>query len=113
MKAEMTRVSETRRDEEEIRALATAWSKALEEKDLDGLTAAYAPGVLLFDVKPPFKTEGPDAIRRLWELCLPYFPAKYKSVHRDFEVTVSGDVAFAHGLHHIQPIGGDHPACET
>lgn len=98
------------RDEEAIRELADQWSKALEAKDLEGLTADYAPDALLFDVKPPYKTKGVDAIRRLWEVCLPYFPAKYKSVHRDFEVTVSGDLAFAHGLHQIKPTSEDHPA---
>jgi uncharacterized protein (TIGR02246 family) len=101
------------RDEEAIRALVRAWSKALEARDLDGLTAAYAPDVVLFDVKPPFRIEGVEAIRRVWEVCLPYFPAEFISEHRGLQVTVSGDLAFAHGLHHIQPIGEAHPAGAT
>ena len=101
------------RDEEEIRALAAAWSKALEAKDVEGLTAAYAPDVLLFDVKPPFRTRGVEAIRQLWEACLPYFPAQFEAERRNFEVTVGDGVAFAHCLHHIRPIGEDSPAGET
>ena len=101
------------RDEEEIRALISAWSRALEAKDLDGLTANYAPDALLFDVKPPYKTEGPAAIRRLWEACLPHFPASFKSEHRDLKLSVSGDLAFVHGLHHIRPDDPNHPAGQS
>lgn len=100
-------------DEAEIRRLAAAWSKALEEKDIDGLVKGYVPDALLFDVKPPYQTQGVDAIRRLWEACLPYFPARYKSERRDFKVMVGGDAAFAHCLHHIQPIGEESRAGET
>ena len=100
-------------DEADIRALAAAWSWALEAKDLDGLTAGYAPDVLLYDLKPPYRTDGADAMRRTWAACLPCFPAKFESEHRDFEVTVGGDVAFAHGLHHIVPIGEASRAGET
>ena len=107
------RSSSVNRDEAEIRELVAAWSQALEERDLDGLTAAYAPDVRLFDIKPPFRTDGVEAVRRLWEACLPYFPAKFRSEHRSLEVTVNGDVAFAHGLHGIRPIDEAHPAGDT
>jgi len=33
---------------------------------------SYTPDVV-FDVKPPFQTNGADALRRIWEECLPYF----------------------------------------
>ena len=97
-------------DEREIRALAAAWSRALENRGVAGLTAAYAPDVLLYDVKPPFRNRGVEAIRSLWEACLPCFPAAFRSTHRDLEVTVGGDAAFAHGLHRVEPIGAPHPA---
>jgi uncharacterized protein (TIGR02246 family) len=100
-------------DETHIRAMAAAWSNALERRDIDGLLAAYAPDVLLFDAIPPFRICGRDAYRQLWERCLPCFPAKFASEHRDFEVSVSGDVAFAHGLHRIRPVGEEHPAGNT
>lgn len=98
------------RDEEEIRSLVAAWSRALEAKDVDGLTAAYAPDVLLYDVKPPYRTDGVEAVRRLWEACLPYFPVRFRSRHHDLQVTVGGDAAFAHGLHRVEPIDEEHPA---
>lgn len=101
-------------DEVAIRALISRWSRALEAKDLDGLVADYAPDALLFDVKPPYRTEGPAAIRRIWETCIPYFPKAFKSEHLDLRIAVSGDVAFCHGLHHIKPTDEpNHPAGQS
>lgn len=109
-----TTIERPAQDEAQIRTLISAWSRALEAKDLDGLTANYAPDMLLFDVKPPYKTVGVAAVRRLWEACLPYFPAAFKSEHRDLDLTVSGDLAFCHGLHHIKPTDDpNHPAGQT
>ncbi len=109
--ATMTATRAASQDEAEIRALISRWSRALEAKDLDGLTADYAPDAMLFDVKPPYKTEGPAAIRRLWEACLPYFPESFESEHRELKISVGGDVAYCHGLHHIRPIDDPaHPA---
>ena len=98
-------------DERAIRAMIAAWARALEAKDVDALTADYAPDALLYDVKPPYKVEGVAAIRQVWEQCLPYFPASFRSEHRDLTIAIGGDVAFCHGLHHIDVLGQpDHPA---
>ena len=88
--------------------------RALEAKDLDGLVANYLPDAVLYDVKPPYKSEGPAAIRQVWEACLPFFPAKFQSEHRDLKIAVGGDVAFVHGLHHMNVIDQpDHPAGQS
>ncbi len=100
-------------DEAAIRALAAAWSRALEAKDLAGMLANYAPDVVLYDLKPPFKVVGIDAYRDVWAACLPYFPDRFASEHHNLEVFVSGDLAFAHGLHRIRPIGEESPAGNT
>lgn len=106
--------ADTAQDEAEIRAMAEAWTKALEAKDIKGLTANYADDVVFFDVKPPYKVQGVEGYRALWEACLPCFPAKFKSERRDLKISVSGDVAFLHCLNHIKPIGEDkHPAGHT
>jgi uncharacterized protein (TIGR02246 family) len=100
-------------DEAEIRALIDRWSQALEAKDLDGLTAGYAPDILLFDVKPPYQVSGLEAYRAVWEECLPYFPAEFQSERHELKIEVSGDLAFARCLHRIKPVGEDHPAGHT
>jgi ketosteroid isomerase-like protein len=63
--------------------LIANWSKALEAKDVDGLTADYAPDAVLYDAIPPYKAVGVENIRKAWESCLPYLPA-FKSVLRCF-----------------------------
>jgi ketosteroid isomerase-like protein len=73
---------------------------------VDGLTADYAPDVVLYDVKPPYRLEGPAGIRRTWEQCLPYFPAKFVSERAEERLVVGADAAFYHGLHHVRPLAG-------
>src|SRR5688572_15763373 len=106
-----TRSTPASSNEAQIRQMISAWSRALEAKDVDGLTKDYAPDAVLFDVKPPHKVTGPAAIRQLWAECIPFFPAKFKSEHRDLHFVVGDDVAIVYGLHHIQPIDPPiHPA---
>lgn len=98
-------------DEQTIRGMIEAWRRALEAKDLDGLVADSADDIVLYDIQPPYKIQGPAAIRAVWEQCLPCFPKAFRSEHRDLKIVVSGDVAFCYGLHRIVPIDEpDHPA---
>jgi uncharacterized protein (TIGR02246 family) len=109
-----TTPAQSTHDEAAIRALISQWSRALEAKDLDALTADYLPDAVLYDVKPPYKTQGPAAIRQTWEACLPCFPKSFKSEHRDLRIAVSGDVAFCFGLHHlVVPDEPNHPATQS
>lgn len=103
----------TQQDEAEIRRLIAAWSSALEAKDVDALTADYLPDSVLYDTIPPYKTVGKEAIRAVWANCLPYFPEKFKSEHRDLTIHVAGDVALVFGLHHFVPTPADHPCGQT
>lgn len=96
-------------DEAAIRRLIDAWSRALEAKDLDGLVADYADDAVMFDAIPPYKTVGKEAIRQAWASCLPYFPEKFRSEHRDIVIHVSGDTAIMHGMHHFIPEQADDP----
>jgi uncharacterized protein (TIGR02246 family) len=96
-------------DEMAIRALIASWSRAVEAKDPAAIVAAYTPQTVLFDAIPPARTVGAQAIAALWEACFPYFPERFRSEHKDLEVTVDGDVAFVHGLHHFVPEPADHP----
>lgn len=106
-------IANTQGDEAEIRKMIQDWSDALERKDVDGLVADYAPDAVLFDAIPPYKTVGADKIREVWEQCLPFFPDEFKSEHRDVEIHVQGDTAFAHCLHHFVPTDASHPCGQT
>lgn len=103
----------TQQDEPEIRRLIAAWSAALEAKDADALTADHLPDSVLYDAIPPYKTVGKEAIRQVWANCLPYFPEKFQSEHRDIAIHVSGDVGLMHCLHHVVPIPADHACGQT
>lgn len=92
----------THNDEAVIRAQIAEWSKALEAKDVEGLLREYTDESVLFDASPPCFHKGRDAIRRVWESFLPYFPKNPRSEHRDLHLTVSGDLAFLHALHRIK-----------
>ena len=100
-------------DEQQILELMAKWRAALERKDVAAMMEDYAEDALLFDGIPPYKTEGVDGIRQVWENCLPYFPDEFKSEHRDIQIHVSGDTAIAHGLHHFVPTPADHPCGQT
>jgi ketosteroid isomerase-like protein len=92
-----------RKDVAEIERLTDAWSRALERKDVDGMLHDYADDVVLFDVRPPWKTVGVPGYRAVWEQCLPHLPDRLVSKRRDVRIEVSGDVAFAFGLHTFEP----------
>ena len=47
--------------------------------------------------------------RQVWAHCLPYFPERFKSEHRDIVIHVTGDTAIMHGLHHLITELGDDP----
>lgn len=100
-------------DEAEIRRMMHAWSRALEAKDVEGLVRDYAPDAVLYDAIPPYKTLGVENIRQVWENCLPYFPDVFTSEHRDIQIHVAGETAFAHCVHHFVPTPPDHPSGQT
>lgn len=90
-------------DEAAIRGLVAEWSRALEARDADGLVAHYAADAVIYDCVAWGVALGREELREIWRRCLPHFPARFASRHRDLRVAVGGDVAFIHGLHRIDP----------
>jgi ketosteroid isomerase-like protein len=48
-------------DEVLIRAFIERWARAVREEDREAIRAAHDPGILMFDVPPPFLSRGLDA----------------------------------------------------
>ncbi len=82
-------------DETEIRALIERWARAVREQDRAAIRAGHDPDILMFDVPPPFLSQGLDAYMATWEM---FFSAAEQPVVfalRDVRVTCGEDVAFA------------------
>lgn len=83
----------------DVTALLETRVAACQAKDIDRLMSLYAPNSIYFDVVPPLQFAGSEAIRRNF---LRWFneyagPIGLETSHQD--ISVSGDVAFAHMLH--------------
>lgn len=94
-------------DAAQIRRCIADRNRAICAKDLDQIMSSYAPDVIFFDVKPPFQTQGVDAVRQIWERCLLYLPDSFQIEVRDFEITVIGDLAIAHGFFRLTDMATD------
>lgn len=97
--------------EAEIRHLVAAQQQAICTKDVDQIMSRYANEVILFDVKPPFQTKGKDAVRQVWEDCLPYFPNAFEMETKDLTIAVNDNLATAHWLFRFKG-EQDHPAMQ-
>jgi len=85
-------------DQAQVRAVIDAITAAVREKDVEALLSRCASEIATFDLVPPLKHEGTDAIRELWTQSLAAFvpPIEYE-VH-ELDLIVGGDVAFGRSL---------------
>ena len=94
------------KDEAEIRALVEAIHKAHHGKNAAAIVAPYARDAIIFDLAPPLAHRGFD--RQELEAWLDTWEGPLDIEARDFSVTVSGDLAFCHGLYRLSgtKVGG-------
>jgi len=85
--------------EAEIKALLDTWSAAVAAKDVDGLMTLYAPDIVYFDVVPPLRFSGTEAVRKNFQRWFDIWASGIKSESRDQRILASGDVAVAFKLH--------------
>ena len=71
---------------------------AMRAKDLDRLMTFYAPDVVYFDVVPPLRYVGADALRGRFTRWFAGFRGPIDLAIRDLTVAISGDLAVAHWL---------------
>jgi uncharacterized protein (TIGR02246 family) len=82
-------------DERVLRQLISDWSAAARRRDHEGVLAHHAPGILMFDVPPPFQSEGLEAYRKTWDLFFSTMADPPTFNFSDVRLTVGADVAFA------------------
>src|SRR5262249_33616446 len=85
--------------ESEVRAVLENWSNGIRVKDIDGLMAVYSADAVYFDVVPPLRLTGADAIRRNFVRWFELWESGIGVEIRELNLVVSGDLAAAHMLH--------------
>jgi len=97
-------------DEAAIKALEERLAKAVNAKDLDGVMACYISdeSLFVFDLIPPRQYVGAKAYRENWKGFLTG-PGTIRVEISDLSVTVAGDTAYAHLIHHFNGIVNDKP----
>jgi uncharacterized protein (TIGR02246 family) len=87
-------------NESEIRALIDRWAQAVRNENRAAIRADHDPDILMFDVPPPFLSQGLDAYMATWET---FFSAVEKPVTFHFtevKITADDNVAFATAIGH-------------
>jgi ketosteroid isomerase-like protein len=86
-------------DEQQIRTLIERWAAAVHEGDLATVLADHDPGILMFDVPPPYQgVRGIDAYRETWPGFFAWQASGAVFEIESLDVTAGADVAFASAL---------------
>jgi ketosteroid isomerase-like protein len=83
----------------EVSALLDRWSHFIRAKDIDALMPLYTSDSVYFDVVPPLRYAGSDAIRRNFLRWFESWESAIGIELRDLHIVASGDAAFAYMLH--------------
>jgi len=60
------RKADNANDVREIRTIVERWTKAVRERNLEGVLANHSADILMFDVPPPARLTGIDAYKQSW-----------------------------------------------
>lgn len=84
--------------EARIRELIHDFAAAFRAKDIDGVMSLFAPTVISFDLAPPLRCVGADALRRHWDATFASLqePVAYE-IH-ELAIEVSDGLASSHSL---------------
>ena len=88
--------------EAQIRGVLDDWANALRSKDAEGVMSHYAADLVQFDLAPPLKQAGPNALNDTtlndW---FSTFQGAIGYEIRDLSITAGDNVAFCHSLNHL------------
>lgn len=87
--------------EGQIRKLIDTWMDAVRAKDVDGSVSPYASDVIAYDLVNPLQYNGSNLIRKRLTEWFSSFEGPIGIEFRDLEVSAGDEVAFCHGLHHV------------
>ena len=81
-------------DELAIRKIVENWADAVRRRDLPAVLQNHSADILMFDVPPPFQSNGIDAYRKTWDLFFSCAGNSAAFTIREMHVTAGADVAF-------------------
>src|SRR5690349_2446998 len=85
--------------QQDVRALLDHRTEACRAKDIDRLMSLYSPDIVYFDVVPPLRFIGTDAVRGNFVRWFKEYEGPIGLGTRELNIAMNGDVAFAHMLH--------------
>jgi ketosteroid isomerase-like protein len=88
-------VQQSRKPENEIKAIIEAWADAVRRHDLSGILAHHEQDILMFDVPPPLQSRGMDEYKKTWDLFFKYHKPSQAFGIEELAITAGKDVAFA------------------
>jgi ketosteroid isomerase-like protein len=87
-------------DEARIRECIESWTRAVRDRDVDGVMSHYTSDIVAFDLAPPLQHRAAE-YRRGFEEWFRTWRGPVNIVVRDLKITVGGDVAFSQSLNHL------------
>ncbi|WP_353062039.1 nuclear transport factor 2 family protein [Tunturibacter psychrotolerans] len=99
MMATVALQTEVSQDQTEVLAVIDQLRKANHDKDAAGFVALFATDAADYNLAPPLSHRGIDLREK--QAWFDTWDGPVEIEARDFEVTVSGDVAFCHGFMHL------------
>lgn len=85
-------------DEIRIRDLLQGFARAFRARDVAGVMSLFAADVVSFDLAPPLRCIGADALRKHWEATFASFEGDVAYEIHELIVEVNGDLAVSHSL---------------
>jgi ketosteroid isomerase-like protein len=82
----------------DVKTLLDIWSNAIRQKDINRLMQVYSPDIVYFDVVPPLRLTGADAVRRNFVRWFDSWATPIGVEIRDRVIFQNGEIAAAHML---------------
>ena len=90
------KITSTRENEAEIRAIIENWAKAVRNKDTETILAHHSEDIVMYDVPKPFLSVGIDAYRKTWDSFYAYTKLGVFDI-QELKVIADENVAFCFG----------------
>ena len=84
--------------EARIREAIQSFAAAFRAKDIDGVMSLFAPTIISFDLAPPLRCVGAEALRKHWEATFASLQGPVAYEIHDLAIGASDRLAFSHSL---------------